>query len=95
MASPMEEFEKGLKELKGFAPIGRTSVSTNQMPQCSQGLSHQAKGTQGSSCLCGREFPCQVTMGREVLRPVKIQKMPQCRGFEAREVGGVDGGRPS
>jgi hypothetical protein len=37
----MEELEKGLKELKGFAkPIGGTTISTNQTPQSSQGLNH-------------------------------------------------------
>jgi hypothetical protein len=29
----MEELEKGLKELKGFSTIGRTTVSTNQTPR--------------------------------------------------------------
>ena len=31
MGSPMEELEKGLKELNGVCnPIGRTTISTNQ-----------------------------------------------------------------
>jgi hypothetical protein len=34
----MEELEKGLKELKGFATIGRSTISINQTPQSSQGL---------------------------------------------------------
>ena len=31
--SPMEDLEKGLKELKGFVtPIGRTTILNNQIP---------------------------------------------------------------
>jgi hypothetical protein len=38
----MEELEKGLNKLKGLAtPSGRTTISTNQRPQNSQGLNHQ------------------------------------------------------
>ena len=34
MGSPLEELEKGLKELKWFAtPLGRTTISTNQTPR--------------------------------------------------------------
>jgi hypothetical protein len=33
MGSPLEELEKGLKELKWFAtPLGRTTILTNQIP---------------------------------------------------------------
>jgi hypothetical protein len=37
----MEELEKGLKELKGFAAhTERTTISTNQTPQNSQGINY-------------------------------------------------------
>jgi hypothetical protein len=40
----MKELKKGLKELEGvYNPIGRTTISTNQDPQSSQGLSHQPR----------------------------------------------------
>jgi hypothetical protein len=32
METPVEELEEGLKELKGFAIIERTTISTNQTP---------------------------------------------------------------
>ena len=32
MEMPMKEVRKRLKELKGFFPIGRTTISTNQIP---------------------------------------------------------------
>jgi hypothetical protein len=60
----MEELEKGLKELKGFA----TTISTNQTTQIkknnknSQRLNHQPKSTYGgisdSSYICSRGWPC-------------------------------------
>jgi hypothetical protein len=38
-------------------PIGKTTITTNQMPQSSQGLNHQQKSThretQKSTCLVG------------------------------------------
>jgi hypothetical protein len=65
----MEELEKGLKELKGFA-----TVSTNQASQSFQGLNHQSKSTHGethgSSLIC-RGWPSQTSMGGEALGPVK------------------------
>jgi hypothetical protein len=45
MVTPMEEVEKGLKELKGFA----TPISTKQNPQSCQGLSHQTRSTHGGT----------------------------------------------
>jgi hypothetical protein len=38
----MEELERGLKELKDFNPIGRTTISTTRPPstQSFQGLNH-------------------------------------------------------
>jgi hypothetical protein len=76
----MEELEKGLKELKGFA----TSQEEQQYQptrslHClsSQGLNYQPKsmhgGTHGSSCICSRGWPCQISMGGEVLGPVKAR----------------------
>jgi hypothetical protein len=62
MGTPIEEFREGLKELKGFVnPIGRTTISTNQTPQSSQGLNYQPKnthgGTHGYSYICSRGWP--------------------------------------
>ena len=39
----------------------------------SQGLSHQLRGTHGSSQKSGREMPCQASVGGDVLGPVKAQ----------------------
>ena len=43
MGTPKEELGEGLKELKGFATIERTTISTNQTPQSSQGLNYKPK----------------------------------------------------
>jgi hypothetical protein len=44
----MEELEKRMKELKGVCnPIGRTTISTIEKPQSSQGLNHHPKSTHG------------------------------------------------
>jgi hypothetical protein len=68
----MEELEKGLKELKGFAAIRRTAISTNQS---SKGLNPQPRsthgGTHGSSCICSRGWPCWASMGEEALGPME------------------------
>jgi hypothetical protein len=46
MGSPIEELDKGLKELKGFAnPIGKTIMSTKQILQSYLGLNHQRRST--------------------------------------------------
>ena len=43
IGSSMEELEKGLEELKGFASIGRTTIPTNHISQSSHKLNHQPK----------------------------------------------------
>ena len=62
-------------------PIGRkTTISTNQKPQSSQGLNHQLKnthgGSHGSSCICSRGLSYLASMGRETFGPVKSQLFP-------------------
>jgi hypothetical protein len=51
--------------------IGRTTISTNQIPQSSQGLDHQPKSTHGSSWICSRGFPSLALLGGELLGPVE------------------------
>jgi hypothetical protein len=88
--TPMEELGKGLKELKEFVTTGRTTISTNQTPQCSQGLNHQPKGTHGgthgSSCICSRGWPC---LGINV--KARCPSVGECESREAG-VGGWVGG---
>jgi hypothetical protein len=69
---------RGVKErtegVEGICnPIGRTTISTNQTPQelVLQGLSYQQRSTHGSSCICSRGRPCHVSMGGEVIGPMK------------------------
>jgi hypothetical protein len=76
MGFSMEELEKGLKELKGFA-IDRKNNSINQpdqIPKSLQVLDHQLKsthgGTHGSSCICSRGWPYCTSMGGEACGPV-------------------------
>jgi hypothetical protein len=58
-------------------PIGRTTISTNQTPQSSQGLNHHPKSIQGlvhaSNYLCSRGLPYLASMGREVLDVWKLE----------------------
>jgi hypothetical protein len=55
--SPVEELEKRAEGI--CSPIKRTTISTNQTPQSSEGLNHQSKsthwGTHGSSHICSRD----------------------------------------
>jgi hypothetical protein len=71
----MEEFEKGLKELRVCNSIGRTTISTKQNLQSSQGLNHQPKSTHGRthgySWICSRGLPYLASMGGFALGPVK------------------------
>jgi hypothetical protein len=82
------------EEAKGVCnPIGRTTISTNQTPQSSQGLNHQAKSTHGvmdgSSYVYSRGWPCWASMGGEALGPVKTQ----CTNVGEWPGGGGGGGR--
>jgi hypothetical protein len=58
-----------------YNPIGRTTVSTNQTTQSSQGLNHQPKnthgGTHGSCYLCRRRWPYLASMREEVFGPME------------------------
>jgi len=71
--------------------IGRTTISTSQTPQSSQGLNHQTERTHGVtgsySCTCSRRWPFQASKGGEALGPVKAGN-PQCR-----EMPGEGGGK--
>jgi hypothetical protein len=95
---PMEELEKGLKELKEFATPGRTSVSTNQTTQSSQTLNHQKKcthgGTHGSSRIYSQGLHCLASMGEEALGSVKTQYpcVGESQGGEVGVGGWVQGG---
>ena len=95
MVSPMEELEKGLKDLKGFATIGRTIILTNQTPQSSQGLNHQTKSTHGathgSSHICSRGWFCQTSVGGEALGPVKALCSRVLRNARAERQEWVEG----
>jgi hypothetical protein len=67
----MEELEKGLKELRGFA-----TVSTSQRPWNSWELDHPTKSTHGrthdSGHICGRGWPCWTSVGRASLVPEDV-----------------------
>jgi len=59
-----------------YISIGRTTISTNQIFQSSQGLKHKPKsthgGTHGFSCICSRRWHCLASVGEEALGPVKL-----------------------
>jgi hypothetical protein len=99
MVAPVEGLGKGLKEDPSgevrerikeaggvYNPKEKTTISTNQMPQSSQGLNHQPRSTHGSSCICSRGWPCWASMGGEALGPVKAQ-CPSVGGCQGGEVG--------
>jgi hypothetical protein len=45
IGTPMEEVGESLKEMKGFATLlEKTTLSTNHIPQSSQGLTHNQRG---------------------------------------------------
>ena len=73
-------------------PIGRTTMSTNQTPQSSQGLNHQPKSTHGemhsSSHIRSRGWPCGTPI-RKALGPVKCQchSVWECQDGKLESVG--------
>ena len=80
--SSMEELEKGLKKLKGFAaPWGEQQCQPPD-PQ----MDHQPKnthgGTHGSSC---RRWPCWRSVGGTALGPEGVS-------FPSRGMPGLEGG---
>jgi hypothetical protein len=68
----MEELREGMKEIEMvFNPIGRTTLSTKQIPQSSQGLNHQPKSTGPMAPAAYVAEPYLSSMGGEALGPVK------------------------
>jgi hypothetical protein len=86
--SPMEDVEKGLKEMKVLQPIGRKAVSNNQTSQSSRGLSHQPKSihgrTHGSNHICSWGWPCWTSIGGEAFCPLKAwcSSLQECQSRE-------------
>ena len=83
----VREGTEGVEEVCN--PIGRTTISTNQTFQSSQGLNHQPKSTHGgihgSSCICSRGWPCWTSVGGEALGSVKAEgrSVGECQVGEA------------
>jgi hypothetical protein len=71
MGSPMEELEKVLKELKGFAIHRKNDNINKPEPPGLQELNHQSKCTHGgshsSSHICCRGWHCWTSMRGEAL----------------------------
>jgi hypothetical protein len=61
-----------------YNTIGRTTVSSNETTQSSS--THG--GTHGSIHICTRGWPCQASIGGEVLGPVKVHcpSVGKCQG---------------
>jgi hypothetical protein len=75
----VRERTKGVEDVGN--PIGRTTISTNQTLQSSQGLNHQPKsthgGSHGPSRICSTGWFCGITVRREPWSCEAL--MPQCR----------------
>jgi hypothetical protein len=76
-----------------YKPIEGTLMCTNQYCQSSLRLNHQPKKTHdethGSSCICSRGWPSQLSMGGEALGPLKVlcHSIAECQGQEAGVAG--------
>jgi hypothetical protein len=77
----------GLKELKGFEPLGRTTISTNQIPQNSQGLSHQRRSTHGSSCIVAEDGLVMHQWKERSLVLYRLDRCPNVGEIEGKKVG--------
>ena len=71
-------------------PIGRTTISTNQIPQTSQGLNDQPKithgGTHGCSLICSRGWPCWTSIAEKAIGPGKAW-CPSVPEYQVGETG--------
>jgi hypothetical protein len=67
-------------------PIGRTTISTNHIPQSSQGLNHQPKTIHPAAYVAEDGWPCLSSMGGGSLGTMKAQ-FPSVGKFQGSEVG--------
>ena len=75
--SPMEELENGLKELRGFtAPCGEQQYQPARLPRAPRDWTTNQKGTHGethgSVRICGRGWPCWMSVGGVALGPEEV-----------------------
>jgi hypothetical protein len=85
----MEELEKGLKELRGFAaPWREQQCQQARPPWSSWGLDHQPKNTYGATYggdhIYGRGWSCWILVGGEALGS---------EGVRCPSIGGCQGGK--
>ena len=84
MGSPMEELEKGLKELRGFAtPWGKATLSTGQTPWSSRGLDPQPKSTHRQDLwFQPHMWSCWASVGKATLGTEGVQcpSEGECQG---------------
>jgi hypothetical protein len=74
MGTPMEELGEGVKEPKGFAtPWEEQEYQPTRPfpPPPELPGTKPPKNTHGSSCICGRGWPCLASKGGEALGPEK------------------------
>ena len=74
----MEELLNGLKELRGFCRfLERATVLTGQALQSFWGMDQQPKQTNGvthgTGHICGRGWPCSISVGGEGLGPEYVR----------------------
>ena len=89
---------EGIEETKGFAaPWGEKQCQwARPLTQSSRGLDHQPKSihewTHGSGRICGRGWPCELSVGGVALGPegVRCRSVGECQGQKAG-VGGKGG----
>jgi hypothetical protein len=67
----VRERAEGVEEVCSL--IGRTTISTDQTPQYSQGISHQPREYTWLHRYMYRGWPCHASMGGEVFGPMKDQ----------------------
>jgi len=85
----VEEVEKRLKELKGFATPRKTNNVNQPEPSELPGTKLTNKETHGFSCICNKGWHCLASIEGEDLGPVNAHfpSVGECQG------GVVGGGR--
>jgi hypothetical protein len=88
----MEELEKKLKNLRGFAASWREQQCQQARPPPptpGDWTIHQPKTTHGAGHICGRRWPSWTSVGGEALRSegVRCPSVGKCQGGREEWVG--------
>jgi len=96
MEFPLEELERGLKELKGLEPHKNNNTNQPELPWTKPLPKDYTWTDLWPSCICSKGWPCWPPMREEALDPAKAgsPSVGECQGGEMGSGGGWEEGPP-